>query len=191
MNHHFCFSLNIPDTPRTCITSDMFISDISDIPQLIYLCTFSWCSRSSASFSGHLPEHWGCFFPDILNTPRTCITFDIFISDISDIKHLIYLCMLQKFRIFLEHLPEHQGCFFSDIPDTPRICVTFDMFISHIPDIQQLIYLCTFSWCSGSSTFFSGHSPKHQGCFLSDVPDTPRTCITFDTFIFNISGEFR
>ena len=111
-DHHCCFSLNIPDTPRTCITSDMFISDISDIPQLIYLCTFSWCSGSSASFSGHLPEHWGCFFLDIPDTPRTCITFDIFISDISDIKHLIYLCMLQKFHIFLGHLPEHQGCFF-------------------------------------------------------------------------------
>ena len=52
------------------------------------------------------------FFPDIPDTPRTCITFDIFISDISDIKHLIYLCMLQKFHIFLGHLPEHKGCFF-------------------------------------------------------------------------------
>ena len=160
-DHHSCFSLNIPDTPRTCITSDMFISDISDIPQLIYLCTFSWCSGSSASFSGHLPEHWGCFFPDIPDTPRTCITFDIFILDISDIKHLIYSCMLQKFRIFLGHLPEHQGCFFSDIPDTPRTCITFDIFISDILDIKHLIYLCMLQ----KFRIFLEHLPKHQGCF--------------------------
>ena len=67
---------------------------------------------------------------------------------------------------FLGHLPEHQGCFFSDIPDTPRTCITCGIFILDILDIQQLIYFCTFSWCSRSSTFFSGHFPKHQGCFF-------------------------
>ena len=106
---------------RTCITFDIFISDISDIQQLIYWCTFSWCSKSSAFFQDIYQGHvlhltylfWifrkfssSCicahsadapevlhFFQDIyLRTravlfrysrhPRTCITFDIFISDI-------------------------------------------------------------------------------------------------------------
>ena len=62
-------------------------------------------------FQDIYPSTGAIFFSDIPNTPRTCITFDIFILDIPDIKHLIYLCMLQKFCIFLGHLPEHQGCF--------------------------------------------------------------------------------
>ena len=107
----------------------------------------------------------GLFSSDTPDTPRTCITLGIFISDISDIKHFIYLCMLRKFRIFLGHLPEHQGCFLSDIPDTLRTCITFGIFISDISDIQQLIYLCTFSWCSGSSAFFFGHLPELRCCF--------------------------
>ena len=71
----------------------------------------------------------GLFFSDIPDTPRMCITFDIFISDIPGIKHIIYLCMLRKFRMFLGHLPEHQGCFLSDIPDALRTCITFGKFI--------------------------------------------------------------
>ena len=84
------------------------------------------------------------FFFGYSDTPRTCITLGIFISDIWDIQHLIYLCMLRKFCIFLGHLPEHQSCFFSDILDTPRTSVTFKIFMSGISDIQYLISLCTF-----------------------------------------------
>ena len=131
------FFLDILENSRTCITFDIFISDLSDIQHLIYLCTFCWCSRSSAFFRT-FTQAPGLFCSDIPDTPRKCITFDIFISDISDIQQLIYLCnmyyiwyiyfryfgcaaphlflhillMLWKFCIFSGHLPEHQGCFF-------------------------------------------------------------------------------
>ena len=58
----------------------------------------------------------GLFFSDILDTSRICITFGIFISDILDIQHLIYLCTFCRSsrisRFFSEHLPTYQDCFF-------------------------------------------------------------------------------
>ena len=79
------------------------------------------------------------------DTPRTYITFGIFISDISDIQHLIYLCMLRKFRIFLGHLPERQSCFF------------FRIFWTLLGHRLHLKYLCqilrTFS-----TSFICAHS---------------------------------
>ena len=103
----------------------------------------------------------GLFSSDTPDTPRTCITLGIFISDISDIKHFIYLCMLQKFRIFLEHLPEHPDCFFPEIPDTPRTCITFGIFILNTSNIQQLIY------CAHSPD-----APKVPHFFLDIYPST-------------------
>ena len=62
-----------------------------------------------------LPEPWGCFFFRYSRHSQDMYYFDLFISDIWDIKHLIYLCMFQKFCTFLGHLPEHQDCFFFQI----------------------------------------------------------------------------
>ena len=44
------FLLDILDTPKTCVHLAYFISDISDIQCLIYLCTFCWFPRSTAFF---------------------------------------------------------------------------------------------------------------------------------------------
>ena len=96
----------------------------------------------------------------------------------------LFLHMLRKVCIFSGHLPEEQDCFPSGILDTPRKCITFDIIVSDISDIQQLIYLCT---CSGSSAFFQVICLGTRAAFFSDIPDTPRTCITFDIFISDIS----
>ena len=90
--HPDCFFPDIPDTPRTCITFGIFILNISDIQQLIYLCTFSWCSGSSACFSGHCPQHQGCFF-------RIFRTLPGYVS------HLTYLFRI--FRTLTPHLFVH------------------------------------------------------------------------------------
>ena len=104
----------------------------------------------------------GLFSSDTPDTPRTCITLGIFISDISNIKHFIYLCMLQKFRIFLGHLPEHLDCFF-------RIFQTLPGHVLHLAYLFRIFRTLSTSFicaCSGSSTFFSGHIPEHQGSFV-------------------------
>ena len=122
----------------------------------IYLCTSHWCSRSSA-FSWEIYPSIRIVFSDIPNTPKTCITFGICISDILSIQtpniFVHILLMLQKFHIFPGHLPKHQVCCFLDILDTPRTCITFGIFIYNISDIQPSIYLCTSCWFSRSSAF--------------------------------------
>ena len=211
--HQGCFLSDIPDTPRTCITVGIFISDISDIQQLIYLCTFSWCSGSSAFFQGICASTRDVFLPIFRTLPGQIYFGYLGHSAAHWLVHI--LRVLRKFRIFFKTFTWALGLFFSDILDTPRTCIAFDMFISDISDIQQLFYLCTFSgrsaflqemcpstrvvffffrifrtlqrpvlhltylfdifWifstslicaCSGSSAFFSGHLPEHQGCFL-------------------------
>ena len=119
--------------------------------------------------------------------------------------------MLWKFRTFSEHLPEHQDCFFSGIPDTPRKCITFGIIISvicltravfffrysgHSQDMYYIWHIY-FGYFGHSAVhlfvhmlqkfhIFSGHLPEHQGSFFSDIPDTPRTCITVGIFILDI-----
>ena len=92
---------DIPDTLRTCITFDIFISDTSDTQHLIYLCT---CSGSSEFFQVIYPSTRDVFFSDIPDTLRTCITFGIFISDISDIQQLIYVCTCSGSSAFLQEI---------------------------------------------------------------------------------------
>ena len=91
------------------------------------------------------------FFFGYSDTPWTCITFGILISDISDIQHLIYLCMLWKFRIFLGHLPEHQRCFFW-------------IFLTLLGHLLHLKYLCQV-FQTFSTSFLCAHS--------ADAPEVP------------------
>ena len=95
------FFSDILASPKTCITVGIFISDISDIQQLIYLCT---CSRSSIFFQDICPSTRVILFLDIPDTPRTCITAGIFISYISDIQHLIYLCTCSRSSAFFQDI---------------------------------------------------------------------------------------
>ena len=125
------------------------------------------------------------FFPDIPDTPRTCITVGIFTSNILDIQQLIYLCTCYGSSAFFQDIcPSTRVVFLSDIPDTPKTCIAVGIFILDILDIQQLIYLCT---CSGSCVFFQDICPSTRVVFFPDIPDTPRTCITVGIFISVIS----
>ena len=99
--HQGCCFFGYSGHSKTCITVGIFISDISDIQQLIYLCT---CSGSSVFFQDICLSTRVVFFPDIPNTPRTCITVGIFISDISDIQHLIYLCTCSRSSAFSQDI---------------------------------------------------------------------------------------
>ena len=183
--HQGCFFSDILYTLGTCITFGIFISDISDIQQLIYLCTFSWCSRSSAFFFRTFTQAPVLFLSDIPDTPRTCITFGIFISDISDIKHLIYLCMLQKCRIFFRTYTRASGLFFSAFSHSSSTCL---IFISHTLDIKPLIYLFTSCWSSGSSAFSKDTYLSTRVKLFSGIWHIPGTSITFCIFISDILG---
>ena len=77
------------------------------------------------------------FLSDIPDTPRTCVTFGIFISDISDIKHLIYLCMLRKFHIFFRTYTQASGLFFQPfctVPAPQFIC-------AHLADAMEVPHI--------------------------------------------------
>ena len=149
-------------------------------------------------FAGDVPKHQGCFFSDILNTPKTCVTFDIFISYISDIQHLTYLCMLWKFHIFFRTFTWAPGLFSSDIPDTPRTCIRFGILIVSISDTQQLIYSCKSCWCSGSSALFQDMSniqpPNllgHISWFQTISCQIIGACSRNSTFFWDIYMTFR
>ena len=119
-----------------------------------YLCTFFWCSGSSAFFFGTFTQAPVLFFSDIPDTPRTCITFGIIISDISDINHLIYLCMLRKFHIFFMTYTWASGLFFPAFAHSS----------------SPSIYLCTSGWCYGGSTYFQDIYPSTNAPILFWIP---------------------
>ena len=111
-------------------------------------------------FSGHLPEHQGCFFFGYSrHSWDMYYIWHIFFGYFGhSTTHLFVhiLLMLWKFHIFPGHLPEHQDWFFSDISHISGTFITsvhVGNFILDISDIQPPIYLCTSSWCSGSSAY--------------------------------------
>ena len=71
--------------------------------------------------------------------------------------------ILWKVCIFAGDVPEHQGCFFFWIFQTLPRHVLHLTHVFHISHIFSTSLICA---CSGSSAFFSGHLPEHQGCFL-------------------------
>ena len=121
--------------------------------------------------------HVGCCMKSISHFLATLIwtpvLFGIFISDISNIQQLIYVCTCSGSSEFLWDIcPSTRVVFFSDIPDTLRTWITICKFISDISDIQQLIYFCT---CCGRSAFFQdiwglfsfGYSGHSQDMYYS------------------------
>ena len=141
-NHQGGFFLDIPDTPRTCSTFGIFISGISDIQQLIYVCT---CSGSSAFLQEIYTSAMAVFFSDIPDTLRTCITFNIFISDISDIQHLISVCTCSG-----------SSAFFEDIYLSTR-AVCFRIFRTLSGHVLHLTYLFRI-FRTFSSSFICAHA---------------------------------
>ena len=126
----------------------------------------------------------GVFSSNILDTPRICITSDIFISDILDIStSFIFPCSGSS--AFLGHVPKHQDCSFSDILDTLRTCITFGIFISDISDIQQLIICAHSPDAPEVLHFFSGHLPKHRCCFCRIFRTLPGHVLHV-TYLFQI-----
>ena len=123
--HQRCFFSDILDAPRTCGIFDIFILDILYIQQLICLCTFSWCSKSSAFFQdiylGHVLHLTYLFriFRTFRSSFRTFSSSFICAhsADAPEVLHVF-------FRIFTR-VP---GLFYSDIPGTPRTSITFDIF---------------------------------------------------------------
>ena len=138
-------------------------ADAQEVPH--FFRTFTWASE--------------LFFLDIPDTAGTCITFGIYISDILDIQPPIYLCkscwcsrgsaffqdIYLSIRAVFFRLFEH----FWDM-----YCIYFRHFGHLAPNLFVHILLMLRKFC-----IFPGHLPEHQGCFFSDIPDIPRTCIPF------------
>ena len=91
------------------------------------------------------------FFSDIPDTPRTCVTFDMFISDISDIQQLIYLCTFSGRSAFLQEMCPSTRVLFFRIFRTLRRPVLHLTYLFHIFRIFSTSLICA---CSGSSAFF-------------------------------------
>ena len=190
LKHQGCFFSDIPDTPRTCITFGICISDISDIQWLIYLCTFCWCSGSFALFAGHLSEYQGCFCWICWTLPRHVyiwhISFQIFQTFSAS-----FICAHSADSPEVPHFSRTitwaPGLFLSDIPDIPGTCITFlhvdGIFISDILDIQPPSLFLQIGWCSRSSPFF-------QPIYLNTWVHISGTWITFGILISDISGIY-
>ena len=179
--HQDCFPSGILDTPRKCITFGIIISDISDIQQLIYLCI---CSGSSAFFQviclgtravffrifWTLPGH-GLQFANLFRTFRTCSSW--FISaHAPEVPHF--------FRTFAQAPGLFSFRYSGHSQEVYYIWHNYFGYFRH--SAAHLFVHMLWKFC-----IFSGHLPGHQGCFSSDILDTPRTCITVCKFILDIS----
>ena len=184
--HQGCFLLDIPDTLRTCITFGIFISDISDIQHLIYLCTFSWCSGSSAFLFGHLPEHRG-YFLRILRTLPGHVLHLAYLFRIFRTLSTSFICVCSGSSAYFRTFTRAPGLFFSG-------------YSGHSQDMYYIWYIY-FEYFGHSAAYLFVHSllmlrtvriffrtfTRAPGLFSSDTPDTPRTCITLGIFISDIS----
>ena len=154
------FFSDILDTLRTCIAFGIFILDILDIQQLIYLGTFSWCSGSSTFFFGTFTQAPVLFFFRIFRTPPGHVLhLEYLFSIVWTLSTHLFVHALEVLHFFQDIYPSIRAVFFSLFSQFQHMSYIYLTHFRHLtPNLSVHILLKLWKF-----RIFQGHLPKHQG----------------------------
>ena len=143
----------------------------TDAASLQLICAHPTDAPEVLHFQGHLPKHQGGVFQTFCTLPGHILhllqTFQTFHSSI----YLAHLADAPEVLHLPGHIPEHHGCLFQIFQSSRHSCsmyciwhIDFKYFRHSMPHLFVHILLMLQKF-----RIFSGHLPKHQGCFFLDI----------------------